>query len=51
MNLENLNVREEESYNYDSMLHIYPTRGMDYSILNDDEKNIIDKVIKKFKKL
>lgn len=49
MNLENLNVREEESYNYDSMLHIYPTRGMDYSILNDDEKNIIDKVIKKFK--
>src|SRR5699024_1722580 len=40
MNLENLNVREEESYNYDSMLHIYPTRGMDYSILNDDEKNI-----------
>ena len=49
MNLENLNVREEESYNYDSMLHIYPTRGMDYSILNDDEKNIIDKVIKQFK--
>ena len=49
MNLENLNVHEEESYNYDSMLHIYPTKGMDYSILNDDEKEIIDKVINKFK--
>src|SRR5699024_876715 len=49
MNLENLNVHEEESYNFDSMLHIYPTKGMDYSILNADEKKIIDKVIKKFK--
>lgn len=49
MNLENLNVREEESYNYNSMLHIYPTKGMDYSILSADEKKIIDKVIKKFK--
>ena len=49
MNLEKLNVHEEESYNYDSMLHIYPTNGMDYSILSSDEKEIIDKVIKKFK--
>lgn len=49
MNLEKLNIQEEESYYYDSMLHIYPTRGMDYSVLSDDERIIIDKVIKKFK--
>lgn len=49
MNLENLNVKEEESYNYDSMLHIYPTKGMDYSILSVDEKKDIDKVINQFK--
>ena len=49
MALEKLNVHEEESYNYESMLHIYPTNGMDYSILSDDEKKIIDKVIRKFK--
>ena len=49
MNLEKLNVHEEESYNYESMLHVYPTKGMDYSILSADEKKIIDKVIKKFK--
>ena len=49
MNLEKLNVHEEESYNYEAMLHVYPTKGMDYSILSADEKKIIDKVIKKFK--
>ena len=49
MNLENLDVREEESSKYDSMLHIYPTKGMDYSILSDGEKTIVDRVIKKFK--
>lgn len=49
MNLEKLNVREEMSYNYDTMLHIYPTDNMDYSILNNKEKSILDKVIVKFK--
>ena len=49
MNLENLNIKEEMSYNYDTMLHVYPTVGMDYSILNDREKAILDKVIEKFK--
>lgn len=49
MNLENLNVHEEESYNYDSMLHIYPTKGMDYSILTAEDKSILDTVIRKFK--
>lgn len=49
MNLENLNVQEEISYNYDTMLHIYPTANMDYSVLSDGEKAILDKVITKFK--
>lgn len=49
MNLENLNVREEVSINYDSMLHVYPSKGMDYSVLSDKDKTILDVVIKKFK--
>lgn len=49
MNLENINVKEEMSYNYDIMLHIYPGIGIDYSILNDEEKEILDKVIEQFK--
>ncbi|MDO4268320.1 MAG: DUF4065 domain-containing protein [Eubacteriales bacterium] len=49
VNLENLNVQEEMGYNYDSMLHVYPTANMDYSVLSDKEKAILDKVIAKFK--
>ncbi len=49
MNLENLNVQEEESYIYDSMLHIYPTKGMDYSVLTSHDKKVLDTVIRKFK--
>jgi len=49
MNLENLNVQEEMSYNYDTMLHVYPTANMDYAVLSDGEKAILDKVITKFK--
>lgn len=49
MNLENLNVQEEMSYTYDTMLHVYPTANMDYSVLDDGEKAILDKVIDKFK--
>ena len=48
MNLENLNVQEEMSCNYDTMLHVYPTANMDYSILDAKEKAILDKVIVKF---
>ncbi|MEE1342478.1 MAG: Panacea domain-containing protein, partial [Lachnospiraceae bacterium] len=48
MNLERLNIQEEMSFNYDTMLHVYPIEDMDYSILSDDEKNILDKVIVKF---
>ena len=49
MNLENLNVREEVSINYDSMLHIYPSKGMDCSVLSDKDIFILDAVIRKFK--
>ena len=49
MNLENLNVQEEVGYNYDSMLHVYPSKNIDYSILSDNEKDILNKVIVKFK--
>ncbi len=49
MNLENLNIKEEMSSNYDPMLHVYPTPNMDYSVLTDEEKAILDKVIIKFK--
>jgi len=49
MNLERLNVQEEESVNYGSMIHIYPTEGMNYSVLNPDDIKVLDAVIKKFK--
>ena len=49
MNLENLNIKEEMSYNYDSMLHVYPSKYVDYSILTLKEKDILDRIIKKFK--
>ncbi len=49
MNLENLNVQEEMSYNYDTMIHVYPIANMDYSVLTDEERIILDKVITKFK--
>ena len=44
MNLENLNIREEESNNYDLMLHIYPSKGMDYAVLTDEERRILKSV-------
>lgn len=49
MNLENLNIREETSKKYDSMLHIYPSELVDYSILSRDDKKVLDAVIAKFK--
>jgi len=48
MNLENLTIREETSYHYDSMFHIYPNEKADYSVLTEKEIKILDKVIKKF---
>lgn len=49
MNLENLNIKEEESPNYDSMLQVYPNANMDYSVLSFEERAILDAVIAKFK--
>lgn len=49
MNLEKLNVQEEAGYDFESMIHIYPGRGMDYSVLTDEEKEVLDQVIDKFK--
>ncbi len=49
MNLENLNVREELSFTYDSMLHVYPNERADYSLLSEEEKSVLDAVIRKFK--
>lgn len=49
MNLENLNVREEMSGSYDSMLHVYPSENVDYTLLRKEEKKVLDRVIYKFK--
>ncbi len=31
------------------MIHIYPCKGMDYRVLSDKDKTILDAVIRKFK--
>lgn len=49
MNLQRLNVKEEVSCNYDTVLHIYPNEEMDYSVIGDEEKEILDVVVEKFK--
>jgi 3-methyladenine DNA glycosylase AlkD len=49
MNLENLDVNEESSYNYESILHIYPCEKADYSLLSGEERAILDRVIEKFR--
>lgn len=49
MNLENLNVREEISRSYETMLHIYPAENADYSLLDDSERAVLDAVIARFK--
>ena len=49
MNLENLNIKEEISPGYDSMLHVYPSENPDYSVLSNEEKGVLDTVIRKFK--
>lgn len=48
MNLENLNVREELSKDYNLMIHIFPTRGMDYGVLSSKDKRVLNAVISKF---
>ncbi len=48
LNLENINVKEEINCDYDSMLHIYPSENVDYTILSNEEKMIIETVVNKF---
>ena len=49
VNLEKLNVREESSGAYDTMLHFYPDRQQDYSVLTLNDRIVLDAVIEKFK--
>ncbi|MBR3771270.1 MAG: type II toxin-antitoxin system MqsA family antitoxin [Clostridium sp.] len=49
MNLQRLNVHEEVSNVYDTVLHIYPNEEMDYSVIGDEEKKILDVVVERFK--
>ena len=49
MNLERVHVVEDMSYNFESMFHVHPVEGMDYSVLNEKEKKILDRIISKFK--
>lgn len=49
MNLERLNVQEELNENCDSMLHVLPNDTVDYTILTDDDKEILDVVVNKFR--
>ena len=49
MNLHRLNVKEEVSSAYDTVLHIYPNQEMDYLVIGDKEKEILDIVVERFK--
>lgn len=48
VNLENINVVEEDGNDYE-MFHFFPSKTADLSVLSNNEKNILDIVIKKFK--
>lgn len=49
LNLERINVVEEESMNYEYMLHVYPSKNMDYLVLSKEDKAVLDEVIERFK--
>lgn len=49
MNLQRLNVKEELRNAYDTVLHVYPNEEMDYSVIGDEEKEILDVVVERFK--
>lgn len=49
LSLEKINVQEENSANYDLLIHFYPFESIDYSVLSEDEIIILDKIIKKFR--
>lgn len=51
VNLNNLNVQEEFTSNYNSMLHFYPSKLSQETKLTFEEKKVLDKVTTKFKNM
>ena len=49
LSLEQINVQEETSANYDLLIHFYPFEPIDYSVLSEAEIFILDKIITKFR--
>lgn len=49
MNLQRLNVKEEVRSDYDMVLRVYPNEEMDYSVIGDKEKEILDVVVERFR--
>ena len=49
VNLENLDVEEEYSLNYDVMQRFYPSDKVDYSVLDKEELKILKETARKFK--
>ena len=49
MNLQGVNVKEEVRSDYDMVLRVYPNEEMDYSVIGDEEKEILDVVVERFK--
>lgn len=49
VNLENLNVEEKYSSNYDVILRFYPSDKADYSVLDKEEVKILKETAGKFK--
>ena len=49
MMLPGINVVEEMSPDFNSMFHIFPNPDVDMSILTEDNKEILNMVVKKFK--
>ena len=49
MMLPGINVVEDMSQDFNSMFHIFPNPDVDMSILTEDNKEILNMVVKKFK--
>lgn len=49
MNLQGVNVKEEVSGDYNMVVHVYPNERMDYSVIGDEEKEILDVVVERFR--
>ena len=49
MNLQGVNVKEEVNGDYNMVVHVYPNERMDYSVLGNEEKEILDVVVERFR--